>query len=177
MIYLSTNLFMKTYSILTCILTLFVGFLFSNTVAGAVNNPSDTIEIKQKFGEYQFYEDGKLLNMARLKSALSGDKQAFSEFKSARNAKGIASVLAAAGGALIGWPIGAAIGGGDPEWAMLGAGVALVGVSIPFIIKANKKFRNAVDLYNSNPENLSYKPAVEFRLGATGKGFGLVMNF
>ena len=168
---------MKARSILTCILAFFAGCFMNNAMASSLTQIRDTIVIKEKFGGYQFYEEGRLMNMTRLKSTLSKDRQAFSEFKSARTANGIATVLVGAGGALIGWPIGAAIGGGDPQWAMLGAGVGLVGISIPFGIKANKKFKKAVDLYNVNSGNTSYKPSVEFRIGSTGKGVGLVMSF
>lgn len=168
---------MKTRFVLSCILTFFAGCLFSSALANSTTPLSDSIEMRKKFGGYQFYENGRVLSMAQLKSTLRQDSQAFSEFKSARSANGIATVLGFAGGALIGWPLGTALGGGEPEWAMLGAGVGLVGVSIPFIVKANKKFKKAVDLYNSNPENTSSRPAVEFRLGSTGKGVGLVMSF
>lgn len=168
---------MKKSSILTCILTFFAGCVFSSAMANSSIHISDTIEMRKKFGGNQFYENGRVLNMTQLKSRLSQDRQAFSEFKSARTANGIATVLGFTGGALIGWPLGTAIGGGEPEWALLGAGVGLVGVSVPFIVKANKKFKKSVDVYNSNLGNTSSPPAVEFRLGSTGKGVGLVMNF
>ena len=58
-------------------------------------------------------------------------------------------ILSYAGGFMIGWPIGTAIGGGKPAWALAGIGGGLVAVAIPLSISSNKKMETAVRQYNA----------------------------
>jgi hypothetical protein len=60
------------------------------------------------------------------------------------------SGLWAAGGALVGWPIGQALAGEDkPLWVLAGAGGGLIAVSIPFSVAASNNLVNAVDAHNA----------------------------
>lgn len=75
-----------------------------------------------------------------------------------------ALILSAAGGALLGWPLGQAIvGEEDPMWALAGVGGGLIAVSIPFAVVADNKVDNAVDAHNERlkgpDESFARRPA------------------
>ena len=69
------------------------------------------------------------------------------------------------------------MGGGDPNWRFFAAGVGLVAVSIPFKINSNKRVRQAVEIYNASLKANSFWDKNELKLGITGNGIGLVLNF
>lgn len=50
-----------------------------------------------------------------------------------------AYIFGFSGGYLIGWPIGEAIGGGDPQWYLAGIGTGLVGVAFLFDVLGKKR--------------------------------------
>jgi hypothetical protein len=61
----------------------------------------------------------------------------------------ISWVLAAAGGGLIGWPLGVAAAGGDnPPWAAAGVGAATLVVGLVLAAIADNKVESAVDAHN-----------------------------
>jgi hypothetical protein len=81
------------------------------------------------------------------------------------------SILKAAGGILILWPL---TQGDNPNWnlAYIGAGCYLV--SIPFQRGFSKKAKSAIDYYNNG-----YKQAsrVSYNLKVDSKGLGIAMRF
>lgn len=89
----------------------------------------------------------------------------------AKSAFGTSQVVGFIGGFLIGWPIGTAIGGGEPEWAMLGAGVGIVAIAIPIESGAKKKMKKAVDLISESPSSGSASLKFQFSGGAVGLAF------
>ena len=83
-----------------------------------------------------------------------------------------------AGGFLIGYPVGTAIGGGEPKWAMAGIGAGLLIIAIPISSGANKKVKKAIRLYNKSLIPITYhKPSPSFSLETTQNGIGVVMRF
>lgn len=79
----------------------------------------------------------------------------FPESKEAhRKSKGhsvVSVIFSAAGGVLIGYPLGMAIAGNkEPNWILAGVGAGLVGLSIPFTLEQKRYLRKAVDAYNTN---------------------------
>ena len=139
------------------------------------NYGQSPITIQKKFGGYQFYQDNKLLNLPQLVNIMQSNPESSVEIKKAKSSNTWASVFAFAGGFMVGWPIGTAIGGGDPEWALAGVGAGLIAISIPFSSKAKKHSKTAVDSYNSRLNvNSSY---YNLELKYSGNGVGLVLNF
>jgi len=66
----------------------------------------------------------------------------------------VGAVVGGVGGALIGWPIGAAIAGEkDPPWVLAGIGGGLVAVSISFAVVSASKLEKAVDQHNGATSN------------------------
>ena len=86
------------------------------------------------------------------------------------------TIFGFAGGFLIGWPIGTAVTGGDPEWVLVGVGAGLILVSIPFSISYNKHAKSAVIRYNSiqSPEESN---EVDLKFGFTNNGIRIRMIF
>ena len=109
-------------------------------------NPADTISIKQVFGGYQFYQGEQRLNMNQLVNTMKPNEQAYKQIKSAQSTYTLASIVGFAGGAMVGWPLGAAMGGGEPNWSMAGIGAELIVVSIPISQSFNKKAKEAVEV-------------------------------
>jgi len=136
------------------------------------------IEMEKVFGGYKYTQNGKQMTMGDLVDAMESYQQAYELVKKAQSNNTLASIIGFAGGGLIGWPIGAAIGGGDANWTLAGIGAGLVAIGIPISSSANKKAKQAVELYNSSLNSTSfYKFKPEFKIMANGNGIGFSMNF
>src|SRR5687768_322902 len=135
--------------ILLLIAVLIITVTTSTAQNANTKTSSDSILIIKKFGGYQFYKNDRQLNMNQLQAVLEVNNEAYKDIKSARSATTFSSILGYAGGFLIGWPIGTAMGGGKPKWAMAAVGAGLTAISIPLSISAKKKARSAVSKYNS----------------------------
>ena len=136
------------------------------------------IEMEKVFGGYKFTQNGELLKMRDLVETMQPNLEAYSLIKKAQTNTTMASVLGFAGGALIGWPIGTAIGGGEPNWVLAGIGVGVIAVTIPISSNANKKMKQAVDIYNASLDvgfYQQYKPNLE--IVANQHGLGLSLKF
>jgi len=158
-------------------LTLVFVLIFVCLTGAFGQTPADSITMKKVFGGYQFYQKGKLLNMPGLVKTMQPNAQAFREIKAAQSNNTIATLFAGAGGFMIGWPLGTALGGGDPEWAMAAVGAGLAAISIPISSKTLKQARSAVNTYNNGLKNSSSSAGPEFRLGFVGNGIGVTMQF
>lgn len=136
------------------------------------------IETEKVFGGYKYTQNGKQMTMGDLVDAMESYQQAYELVKKAQSNNTLASIIGFAGGGLIGWPIGAAIGGGDANWTLAGIGAGLVAIGIPISSSANKKAKQAVELYNSSLNSTSfYEFKPEFKIMANGNGIGFSMNF
>jgi hypothetical protein len=160
----------KTIAIILISFTACSTFTFGQTV-------TDSISMIKAFGGYQFYQAEKRLNMNQLVKAMKPNEQATIQIKSAQSTYTLGSIVGFAGGFMVGWPIGTAIGGGEPKWAMAGIGAALIIVSIPMSQKFNKQAKQAVDTYNSGLQTSSSRDKRELRFSMTGNGAGFTFRF
>jgi len=133
--------------------------------------------MKKVFGGYLFYQNDKRLNMSQVVKAMQPNEQAYKEIKAAQSTYTLSVVLGGAGGFLVGWPLGTALGGGDPEWIMVGIGAGLIVVSIPVTQKFNKQAKSAVHTYNAGVKTSSIISKPELRIGLSGSGIGLNIRF
>ena len=108
---------------------------------------------------------------------MKNNKEAFELIESAKSNQTWGMILGAAGGGLIGYPIGTAIGGGDPNWTIAGVGAALLVATIPIVKGFNKKTTKAVKLYNDDLLTTGSKFSPKFNLNLKGTGIGLSMHF
>jgi hypothetical protein len=144
-------------------------------ISGQASN--DSIIMKKVFGGYNFYQNNTKLNYSQLYEIMQSNEQAYKQIKAARSTNAFVSIFAGAGGFLIGYPIGTAIGGGDPNWVLAGVGAGLVLIAIPISIKCINQTKNAVNIYNSGLRTSSVLPPAELKFGVTGNGIGFRLNF
>lgn len=78
---------------------------------------------------------------------------------------------------MVGYPIGTAIGGGDPNWLLAGIGASLIVFSIPLSQSFNTKAKQAIDTYNRGLQTSSSLERSELKFSISGNGIGLVLRF
>lgn len=136
------------------------------------------IEMEEYITGYKFYQNDKYLTTNDLVSIMESNSEAYQLIKSAQSNKIFSQLLGGVGGFLIGWPVGSAIAGDEPNWTMAIVGAGLVFISFPFSAKSNRKTKNAVDIYNAEfLSSLRYEFKPQFRLAIIGNGIGLSMRF
>jgi len=133
---------------------------------------------KHSFTGYTFYEDGNKIPLNALIEKVAPNPEVLHLVKMSKTKGIFATVISFSGGALIGWPIGEAISGGDPNWVLAGIGAGLAIVAIPIGSSAKKNAEKAVDLYNATLNATSfYEFKPEYKMIANGSGIGLAMRF
>ena len=149
--------------------------LYENQVILSYSSSDSIISKKAGLG-YRYYSKEQKLSGSELAEKLKTNDQAREKYSHAEGLSMVANIFAASGGVLIGWPIGTAIGGGKPNWILAGVGAGLAAIGITIGAGADKKVRQAVDLYNQGvvTGSLGIK---EIRLGLTSGGFGLCLKF
>jgi hypothetical protein len=156
---------------------LVLAFLIYN-VSAYCQTASDSISATKVFGGYRYMQHGLTLNSAQLGMILKDNSEAYSVFKKSRTSYVFAMIFAYPGGFLIGWPIGTAIGGGDPNWALAGVGAGLAALAMGLAINSDKQLKHSVEIYNSSIRQ-SYYPnrKIELELGLHSNGVGLLLKF
>jgi len=158
------------------LLFLITVLIFSSVVVNAQNQP-DTITVNKVKGGYQYLMDGKVLTLPELESLLNKNTESSELYKSAKETNGFLSVLSYAGGFLVGYPIGQAIGGGEALWELAAVGAGLIVIAIPIANGVTKKMNKAVQIYNSGIQPTSFWDDKELKLQLTGNGVGLAFRF
>ncbi|MGV3502970.1 MAG: hypothetical protein ACO1O1_04635 [Adhaeribacter sp.] len=138
-------------------------------------NSSDSITVKKAMGVV-FSQNGKPLKPRQLLDIMQSNPEALAGMKKAKTNFDVGYGFSFAGGILVGWTLGTALGGGDPNWAMAGVGAGLIGISIPFSSAYSKHAKNAVRRYNEGLNQTSMNK-VDLRLGLAGSGLGLRLAF
>lgn len=110
----------------------------------------DTIEIRKKALGSVYLKNGNYLNVKQLTSLTKPIKPAHQQIQKAKFTLFFASLFSYVGGGLIGYPIGTAIGGGEPYWGMAAAGVGIGGLGILLGTVTDKQIKKSVTLYNEN---------------------------
>ena len=133
----------------------------------------DTIQISG----HKYTYNGQILTMNSMEELLQYNPKAMEYFNKAKGTAGFTNILAYAGGFLIGWPIGTALGGGQPNWTMALIGCGIVAIALPIASGANTNFKKAVETYNMglmpSPKTQKY----DFRMGMNQNGLALVIRF
>lgn len=145
--------------------------------SGAFCN-AQKIESEKIFGGYKYTQNGKIMTMSDLANAMKSNTEAFKYIKKAKSNYNAGVVLGSIGGFLVGWPIGTAIGGGEPNWALAGVGAAIIAITIPINKGFTKNATKAIDIYNTSLDNkTSYKFQPNFHVIANTSGIGISMSF
>jgi len=161
---------MKRIAIIISLLNITLAFTFGQT-------STDSISMKKVCGGYQFYQGNQRLNMDQLVKIIKPNEQAYKQIQSAKSTSTLASIIGFAGGFMVGWPIGAAIAGGEPNWKLAGIGAGLIVVSIPISHTCNKKTQEAVRMYNKDLKPTSFWDISELNMSINENGLGLRFNF
>lgn len=139
---------------------------------------SQTIETKKVFGGYKYSQNGQDLSMDELSTQLNTNEESAQLMKKAKSQSTIASILSGAGGALVGYPVGTAIGGGEANWVLAGVGAGIIAVALPLSASANKKAKHAVEIYNTGnktkEDNVVYIPKLFVVSNPSGMGLALM---
>jgi len=136
------------------------------------------INSEKIFGGYKFTQNGEGLKMKQLVAKVSDDPKAYKLMKSAKSNVDMGTILSGIGGFLIGYPIGTAIGGGEPNWLLAIGGIVLAGTGFPLANNGYKRAKKAVGIYNkslSEPIGTNFKP--QFELATTQNRIGLIIKF
>lgn len=155
--------------------TFFLLGLLLNTALIFGQNQPEPIQVKKGFGT-AFIHQGKNLTPRQLLDLTETNAEAYQEMKIAKTNYNIGSVISFAGGFMVGWPLGTALGGGEANWTLAGVGAGLIVASIPFSISYTKHAQKAVDLYNAGLGQ-SWLGDVNFGIGFCNHGLGLKMTF
>ena len=86
-------------------------------------------------------------------------------------------ILGFAGGALIGYPLGTLIGGGEPNWVLAGVGAGLVGIAIPLSIIGEKKAKGLASVKMYNEDIYAASGKLQLNLLVASNEVGLRCNF
>lgn len=133
--------------------------------------------LKKDFWGYKFYHGGTRVELRNLVDIMRDNQEAYQSIKSARSNYNLASVIGFAGGFMVGWPIGVAVAGGEPNWALAGIGAGLLVATIPITNSFVKKSKVAVDSYNRGSASNSVWDRSEMSLSLSGPGLGLSLSF
>lgn len=144
--------------------------LFFSSLLAFVMFSVQSQTIEQKKGG-RFFIDGVASSPKEVQNLMSGNPEAFELAKSANANYGVGNVLGVIGGFMIGWPIGSAIGGGEPEWALAGVGAGVLAVAIPLVSSGNKKMGKAIELYKGSAA--PPKTSLDFQFKGNSIGFAL----
>ena len=98
---------------------------------------------------------------------------AYKEFKKARTSSTLSGIMGFVGAGLLIIPAATAVAGGDPEWALLAGGAALVIGSIPISMNYRRRAQNAIDMFNK--QHSALRPRTKFYV--SGRGAALLITF
>ena len=148
-----------------------VGILFS--LQGF--SQSGDITYKKTFGGLKFYQHDQVLRPKQMLNKMSGNQEAQDYMKKAKTNYDVAQVLGGIGGFMVGWPIGTAIGSGEPNWTMAAIGGGIILLALPLSSGFNKNAKKAVEIYNNKEDASSRKMKFDFAIDKYG--VGVVLRF
>jgi hypothetical protein len=117
---------------------------------------------------YEYLQRGKEIDRGDMVATIRADPDAERALQSYEPSNTFAFVLGGAGGALIGWPVGAlVVGDPDPPWVLAAIGGGLVVLGIPLALYAEASLERAVAAYNAG---LARLPPARARVDGGGVG-------
>lgn len=138
---------------------------------------TDSITIKKVGSDYRYYQNNEKLNMTQLLGILQHNEMAFKQIRSAQTNHTLGLLSGVAGGIMVGYPLGIALGGGEPNWTLAIVGGVMVIISIPLSSSFTKKAHQAIETYNAGLQSTSFWDTHELRLSIAENGFGFTFSF
>lgn len=107
------------------------------------------VTIDTSFGTPRYQQDGHAIDARDMASKLDNEPDSAPYVKTSRALYVVSLLAAAAGGAMVGVPLGQKAGGNNhPSWVLAGVGGAVFGASIPIGIGAVFSMDKAVEEHN-----------------------------
>lgn len=139
---------------------------------------SQDISIDQNIWGYEFKQGEQELTWKELLSKTESIPESYDLIKKAKSQSILSKIFGFTGGALIGIPVGQAIGNGEVNWVLAIAGGALTGVTIHLSSRSNINLKEGVSTYNSKNKTSflnDFQP--EMSLIGNAGGLGLRVRF
>ncbi len=136
----------------------------------------DLIKYEKAFGGYRYTLSGRPVSIMQVSDIIGNNPETTVYLKKAKTNYYTSMVFNYAGGFMVGWPIGTAIGGGEPEWGLAAIGGGLILFGITFNNAANRNTIKAIDLYNSWKMNNGTR-VYSMSFGLNSSGIGLSLKF
>lgn len=124
--------------------------LAAATFVSAQQKTGEIDMVKGSFGGFKFYQDKQPYSAAGIMRQMASNKEAYNLMQRGRNANTVANIIGFFGGAMMGWPVGTAAGGGEMNWALFGSGVAVSAISFAVSAGGTKEMKQAVEKWNSS---------------------------
>lgn len=126
----------------------------------------------------KFYQNDSKVAPKTVLEIMKSNSEAYDLMKKSTSQASGATIVSMIGGGLVGWPIGTALGGGDPNWALAGAGLGVITLSAIIYSSAQKKATQAVSLYNEGLGSTASRTTnLNVRLFAKPAEFGISISF
>ncbi len=165
---------MRKLVLILLLMTIHLSFVLGQT-------PGDTISVFKMNRGYQYFKGDKQLTADEIAFAVRSNDQAYHMVRSAQSNHTFATILAYAGGFMIGWQLGAAIVGDDPSLLVAGAGIAVAGLGFSVGTRSETLMRQGVELYNEGLGAITLKDPrrmkTELRFSFSEYGLGLAFRF
>lgn len=139
---------------------------------------SSELTMKSNFWGTKFYKGDSIMSVNGVLETMAPFEAPYNQMLLAKKDFVATQVLAAIGGVLIGWPVGTALVGGQPQWILAGIGAGIIVISLPISANFSKKAKEALATYNQlngSSAALYHKPA--YRLGFHGTSVRLTLTF
>lgn len=160
------------------ILILFMLFSYLGKSQEVVNSKDSILIAKGTFGENIFVVGDSVVTKRYFNDVIKTNYEAHEFFRKGNNLNILSTVLGIAGGGAIGFTLGGLISGGDPNWAVGGAGVVILMINYPIKSSSKYNLKKATDTYNRGLNNdASFWNKSEMNLFITGNGIGFNFKF
>jgi hypothetical protein len=164
---------MRRFLIASISLLFFLVFTISSKA-----QQTDSLSMHKTFGSARFeYTRGDsvyVVSPKQVMQIMKEDPLALAEFQKAKSNYSASGVLGFIGGVMIGFPVGTAIAGGQPEWGLAAGGAVLVLIAaIPLDRAFKRHATTALDIYNK--KHTAFRPRTNYYL--SGLGAKIVIKF
>lgn len=141
----------------------------------SISSFAQNIELTHSIAGIKFQREDTELSAKQVQQLLSVDENLSLQFKKSRKLYTYSGISGFTGGLLVMLPVSTLILGGDnPEWALAGAGAALLGVSFALSKSSGKNAQEAIDQYNLSYGN---KTGMRPSIILSGQGIGINIKF
>ncbi len=128
----------------------------------------ESIEKSSQFFGPRYTQNGKAIDPGDMADKLEKEPKAAPHVGRARALRVVSTILAAAGGALVGWPLGGYIGGDRrPNWKLAAVGGGAIAIGIPLAIWSDFSMDTGVEVHNKHLETTAWASAPPVGLAST----------